>query len=45
MGTWLAVEVVVALLAAVLWGEPAPPPDCADRPSVECDGERVGGER
>ena len=42
MGTWLAVEVVVAVLSAVLWGEPA---ECADRPSVECDGEPIGGER
>ena len=45
MGTWLAIEAVAALLAAVLSGEPAPAPqpDCADRPAVECEGE--GGER
>ena len=45
MGTWLAVEVVVAVLSAVLWGEPAPAepiPDCG-REAVECEGE--GGER
>lgn len=48
MGTWLAVEVVVAVLSAVLWGEPAPAepiPDCArGAVEVEC-GERTGGER
>ena len=48
MGTWLAIEAVAALLAALLWGEPAPAtsgPEC-DRAAVkvECDGERIGGE-
>ena len=46
MGTWLAVEVVVAVLSAVLWGEPAPPSSECDRAAVEVEcGERTGGER
>ena len=46
MGTWLAVEVVVAVLSAVLWGEPAPTsePKC-DRAAVEVECEGEGGER
>ena len=41
MGTWLAVEVVVAVLSAVLWGEPAPAEPKCDRAAVEveCEGE------
>ena len=48
MGTWLAVEVVVAVLSALLWGAPAPAepiPDCGrEAVEVECD-EAAGGER
>ena len=48
MADWLLVEVVAAVLSAVLWSEPAPAepvPDCGrGTVEVEC-GERTGGER
>ena len=47
MGTWLAVEVVVALLAAVLWGETVSSTSECDRDAVEveCEGEGGRGDR
>ena len=49
MGTWLAIEAVAALLAALLWGEPAPAePACGGVEAAEverCAVERIGGER
>ena len=48
MGTWLAVEVVVAVLSAVLWGEPAPADSKTDcgrgTVEVECEGEGGRGD-
>ena len=46
MGTWLAVELGAALLAAVLWGEPAPTsePKC-DGAAVEVECGEPGGQR